>query len=173
MRFWTIQKPWPSGRNDSKEFFMIVSSALIWFFAGVVFLIAEMLLPAFILIFFTLGCWIAGIAVWLFEPDLTGQIVVFILSSFALLVTLRRYGLRTFKGRIIKGVDGSTPDAKIGKTALVTGAIRLGREGEIKMQGSFWRAVADKEISEGRSVVVVEKISEDGLTFKVKEIERT
>ncbi|WP_462325081.1 NfeD family protein [Desulfoplanes sp.] len=150
---------------------MIVSSALIWFFVGVVFLAAEMMMPAFILIFFTAGSWIAAVSAWLFTPDLTEQIVVFVLSSLILLVCLRKYGLRTFKGGAIKGVDGSSTDAKIGKTALVTGPLSPGRVGEIKMQGSFWRAVADTEIAEGRPVIIMEKMSEDGLTFKVKEID--
>jgi membrane protein implicated in regulation of membrane protease activity len=150
---------------------MIVSSALVWFFVGVVFLAAEMMMPAFILIFFTAGCWIAGISAWLFDLDLTSQLAVFIFSSLVLLISLRKYGLRTFKGRVAKEVEGLSADAKIGKTALVTESIHPGREGEIKMQGSFWRAVADTEIPEGRSVLVVEKTTEGGLTFRVKELE--
>ncbi len=150
---------------------MPVSPALIWFFVGVIFLVAEMMMPAFILIFFTAGSWVAGMYAWLFVPDLTEQIVVFLLSSLSLLACLRKYGLRTFKGRSIQGVEDSPSDAKVGKTALVTAAIYPGREGEIKMQGSFWRAVADTEIPESRPVIVVERVSEDGLTFKVKEID--
>jgi len=34
--------------------------------------------------------------------------------------------------------------------------------------GSFWRAAANEEIEEGRSVLIEKKGSEDGLTFKVK-----
>ena len=150
---------------------MPVSPALIWFFVGVIFLVAEMMMPAFILIFFTAGSWIAGMCAWLLTSDLTEQIVVFIISSLVLLVCLRKYGLQTFKGRSIKGMDGSPSDARVGKTALVTATIRPGHEGEVKMQGSFWRAVADTEIPEGTPVVVVEKMSEDGLTFKVREID--
>ncbi len=148
---------------------MSFSPALIWFFVGVIFLIAEMALPTFILIFFTFGSWIAGLCAWLVVPDLTHQIVIFILSSLLLVVSLRRYSLKTFKGRQVHGEDVSPSDTKVGKTALVTETIRPGRAGEIKMQGSFWRAMADTEIAEGCSVIVVGRYAEDGLTFLVQE----
>ena len=40
---------------------MSMSSPLIWFLIGVVFLVAELFLPGLILIFFTGGCWIVAI----------------------------------------------------------------------------------------------------------------
>jgi len=52
---------------------MILSSSLIWFLVGVAFLIAEIALSGFILIFFTAGCWIVALVTWLFEIELTGQ----------------------------------------------------------------------------------------------------
>jgi membrane protein implicated in regulation of membrane protease activity len=42
--------------------------------------------------------------------------------------------------------------------------------GEIKVMGSFWRAVAELEIEEGQSVLIESQESEDGLTFKVKPV---
>ena len=44
--------------------------------------------------------------------------------------------------------------------------------GEIKVGGSFWRAIADTDIEEGQSVVIESHDSEDGLIVKVKPIER-
>ncbi len=149
---------------------MDFSVPLLWFFVGVAFLIAEMMLPAFILIFFTAGSWIAGIFAWLVTVDLREQIVIFIISSLVLLLVLRKYSLRIFKGRTTQGIDDTPLHGMIGKTALVTSTIRPNQEGEIKMQGSFWRAVADTEIAEGRSVVVLSKTSQDSLTFKVQEV---
>ncbi len=147
---------------------MSISPALIWFFIGVVFLIAELMLPGFILIFFTAGCWITGLAVWLLDIDLMIQIVIFIATSLVLLFTLRKYGMKTFKGTTSDDVDTHHADAKIGKTAVVTKAIAPNKPGEIKVMGSFWIAVSDMEIEEGKSVLVESQESEDGLTFKVK-----
>jgi len=149
---------------------MSLSPALIWFLVGVAFLIAEMLIPGFILIFFTAGSWIVGLSILLFEIDLTTQVIVFIVSSLILLFTLRKYSIKTFKGDTPEKVDDTYAESKIGKTAIVTKTITPSIPGEIKVMGSFWRAVADSEIDEGQSVVIEKQDSEDGLTFKVKTI---
>jgi membrane protein implicated in regulation of membrane protease activity len=131
---------------------MILSSSLIWFLVGVAFLIAELAVPGFILIFFTAGCWIAALATWL------------------LLFVLRKYSLKIFKGKTRDGVDDHYTDSKIGKTAIVTKIITPNMPGEIKVMGSFWRAIAEMEIEEGQSVLIESQESEDGLTLKVKPV---
>ena len=147
---------------------MTPSPALIWFIIGVVFLIAELAVPGFILIFFTAGSWIAAIAAGFMHIKLTSQIIVFVVSSLILLIGLRKYGLRTFKGKASSNIDDDYSSSKIGKTAVVTKAVAPNVPGEIKVKGSFWRAVADMKIEEGQSVVIESQESEDGLTFKVK-----
>jgi len=147
---------------------MDISPALIWFLAGVVFLIAEFMIPGFILIFFTAGCWVAGLSTWLLGIDLTTQIIIFIVSSLVLLFVLRKYSLKTFQGNTLDNTDDGSTDSKIGKTAIVTKEITPGVPGEIKAMGSFWMAVADTAIVKGQSVVIEQQTSEDGLTFKVR-----
>jgi len=149
---------------------MSLSSSLIWFLAGVVFLIAELALPGFILIFFTAGCWIVAFVAWLFDIELTSQILIFILSSLTLLFTLRKYSLKIFKGKTRDTIDDHYMDSKIGKTAFVTKTITPNMPGEIKVVGSYWRAIAEVEIEEGQSVFIESQESEDGLTFKVKPV---
>ncbi len=149
---------------------MILSPSLIWFLVGVAFLIAEAIMPAFILIFFTAGCWIAAVVVWLFDIELTNQILIFLVASLILLFTLRKYSLKIFKGKTREDIDDHYTDSKIGKTAIVTKKIAPNVPGEIKVMGSFWRAIADEEIKEGTSVLIETKESEDGLTFKVKPV---
>lgn len=149
---------------------MILSQPLIWFFVGVAFLVVEMLLPGFILIFFTGGSWLVALLLLFLDISTTAQIAVFLVVSLILLFTLRKYSIKTFKGNTAEEVDDRYAESKIGKTATVTQAIAPGSTGEIKLMGSFWRAVADTEIEVGRSVVVEQKASEDGLTFKVKVI---
>lgn len=147
---------------------MSFSAALIWFLVGVIFLIFELFMPGFILIFFTAGSWIAGITAWLTGVELTGQIFIFIISSLFFLLTLRKYGLKTFKGATHGDVDDQYTESKIGKTGIVTKKIAHHVPGEIKIMGSFWRATAEVEIDEGQSILVESQDSEDGLTFKVK-----
>lgn len=149
---------------------MTLSTPLIWFLVGVAFLIAELALPGIILIFFTAGCWIVAIIVWLLDIELTTQIVIFISSSLILLFTLRKYCMKIFKGKTRDSIDDKYAESKIGKTAIVTKKIFSTVPGEIKVMGSFWRAIADEEIEEGKPVLIESQESEDGLTFKVKPI---
>jgi len=147
---------------------MILSSSLIWFLIGVVFLVSEILLSGFILIFFTAGCWIVALVTWLFEIELTSQIFIFVASSLTLLFTLRKYSLKIFTGKTRESIDDHYMDSKIGKTAIVTKTISPNLPGEIKFMGSFWRANAEEAIEEGQSVLIESQESEDGLTFRVK-----
>lgn len=149
---------------------MIISTPLIWFLVGVAFLIAELALPGFILIFFAAGCWIVAIISWLFTIDLTIQILIFMVSSLVLLFTLRKYSMNVFKGQTRDIIDDKYAESKIGKTAIVTKTIAPNLPGEIKVMGSYWRAIADVEIKEGSPVSIETQESEDGLTFKVKRI---
>jgi membrane protein implicated in regulation of membrane protease activity len=144
------------------------SPSLIWFLIGVVFLIAELLVPGFILIFFTAGSWIAALIILLINIELSIQILIFIVSSLILLFTLRKYSLKTFKGATRESIDDNYAASKIGKKAIVTKTITPTVPGEIKVIGSFWRAIADIEIKKGQSVLIESQESEDGLTFKVK-----
>ena len=149
---------------------MIFSPSLLWFLVGVAFLIAETIMPAFILIFFTAGCWITALVVWLFDIGLTNQILIFLVASLILLFTLRKYSLKIFRGKTPDDIDDHYTDSKIGKTAIVTKKIIPNLPGEIKVMGSFWRATADEEIEEGISVIIEKQESEDGLTFNVKPV---
>jgi len=149
---------------------MIISTQLTWFLVGVAFLIAELALPGFILIFFTAGCWIVAIVSWLVDIDLTVQIILFIVSSLTLLFTIRKYSMKVFSGKTRDSVDDKYIDAKIGKTAIVTKSIAPNFPGEIKLMGSYWRASADVEISEGKPVIIQGQETEDGLSFKVNPI---
>lgn len=144
------------------------SPSLIWFLMGVTFLIAELFVPGFILIFFTAGCWIAGLIVWLIDIELSIQILIFTVSSLILLFSLRKYSIKIFKGTTLDDLDDHYTDSKIGKTAIVTKTITPSMPGEIKFMGSFWRAISDINIEEGQSVLIVSQESEDRLTFRVK-----
>jgi membrane protein implicated in regulation of membrane protease activity len=150
--------------------FMSFSPQLIWFLVGVAFLVGEMALPGFILIFFTAGCWITAIVTWSMDISLTAQVVVFVINSLILLFAFRTYSIKTFKGTTRDDEDDHYMDSKIGKTAQVTKTISPKMPGEIKVMGSFWRAVAEEEIVEGSSVIIESQASEDGLSFRVKSL---
>jgi len=152
-----------------------MSAGLIWFLIGVGFLLLELALPGFVLIFFCFGSWVAALAAT-FWPALgwSWEIAVFLVFSLAFMVSLRKAALRTFKGRrqnapADEDLDEIGDDVR-GKTALVTKAITPQAAGEIKYRGSFWRAVPDGEVSlePGQTACIVKRASEDGLTLAVR-----
>ncbi|MBF0210541.1 MAG: NfeD family protein [Desulfamplus sp.] len=147
---------------------MEISTSLIWFFVGIIFVVAELILPGFIVIFFAGGSFVASIFSWLFDISLTGQTLIFLFSSLLLLFTLRKYSLKIFKGKVIDNIDDDYSNSKIGKRAVVTKRITPEIAGEIKFMGSFWRAVSDEIVEEGASVTIENQVSDNGLTFKVK-----
>jgi len=54
-----------------------ISLYLIWFLIGVGFLIGEMMVPGFILVFFAAGSWVVAISVFFLENlALTTQIII-------------------------------------------------------------------------------------------------
>ncbi len=148
---------------------MPISLYLIWFFIGIGFLIGEMMVPGFILIFFTAGSWVvAGTVFFLPELELTTQLIIFIISSLVLLFTLRRYGLNTFKGKSKTGVDEEF--SKVGQKAVVTEAIDKDGYGEIQLDGTFWRATADVQIEKDQRVVVAGQEANNSMVLIVKPI---
>lgn len=149
---------------------MPLSPQLIWFLAGAAFLVGELTMPGFILVFFTVGCWFTALVTWSTDVSLTSQVIVFVATSLISLFTLRKYSLKIFQGMSRDEDDDRYMDSKIGKTAVVTKAITPHVPGEIKMMGSFWRALAEEDIEEGSSVIIESQASEDGLSFKVKSL---
>ena len=148
-----------------------MSSWLIWFLVGVGFLAAEFFIPAFVLIFFTAGSWITAFGVFFFALSLPVQMGLFILSSLLLLVLLRRYSLKVFRGETGADDPDNYVDSKLGKTAQVTKALGPFQTGEVKVAGSFWRAVCDTAVEQGQWVKVVGQDENQGLTLRVKPIE--
>lgn len=146
---------------------MTITLYLIWFLIGVAFLVGEMMVPGFILVFFAAGSWIVALTVFfLADLALTTQVIIFMISSLILLFTLRGYGLNTFKGKSKEGVDDEF--SNVGQKALVSEAIPQDGYGEIQLAGTFWRATADVAIAKDQPVVVEGPEANNGLVLKVK-----
>ena len=147
----------------------LYSAHVLWFLAGVVFLLAELALPGFVLLFFALGAFAAALTAYA-SLGLNGQFLVFLAVSLAGLALLRRMFLRVFQGRThAEGAAGAgLDDSDAGKAAVVTRAIGPGAPGEIKFRGSFWRAEADAAIGEGENVVIIGQAKNDTGAYLVR-----
>lgn len=163
----------------------LYSAHVLWFLAGAVFLLAEMALPGFVLLFFAIGAFAAAFAAWA-GLTLSGQFLVFLAVSVAGVGLLRRMFLRIFQGRVQAqaddepgqntgpnagtdaGPNAGTDDNAAGKAALVTRAITPTVPGEIKFRGSFWRAEASVDIGEGENVVILGLTKHDSGAYSVR-----
>ncbi len=137
---------------------------LIWLTIGVLLLILEMLLPGFVLFFFGIGALITFLCSWLFQPSLTIQLAIFLVSSLVSLFTLRGFIKRTFLGGSTEGTEDHAI-ANGGEAVIVTETIDPPMEGRVKYSGTFWRAIAEEKIDEGEPATIV---AQDGLIMKVK-----
>ena len=149
-----------------------MSIYLIWFLIGVGFLIAEFVMPTFIMFFFALGAIIVSIVTACFDLSINSQIMLFALSSIISLVLLRNYMKNIFKGNESKGEDkyfDNTIDSNK-NIAIVSKTIKPNSFGEIKYKGTFYKAQSDSSIDEGKKVKIVSKGDEQSSFFKVEEI---
>ncbi len=149
-------------------------SALVWFIAGVVFFLAELAIPGFIIFFFGIGAWITAIAAFFGLTDLTMQMLIFVAVSLLSLIIFRRKGKNIFKGK--EKTFDSKDDSKleefiedvIGKKAKVISDIIPGEiTGKVEFRGTQWKAESGEEIKAG---AVVEITGRNNLTLKVKSV---
>ncbi|MBE3519128.1 MAG: NfeD family protein [Firmicutes bacterium] len=125
----------------------------VWIGVGIACVIAEIFTTGFFVFWFGIGAFLAAAASrWL---DLPGQIVLFVASSFVLVISSRRIfgGLSGRAGEVRTNVD-----ALIGTTGYVTEAISGDAlPGKVKVGGEIWTAVSEggMRIPEGAKVSVL------------------
>jgi inner membrane protein len=154
------------------EIFSQGFSALVWFIIGVVFFLAEMIVPGFIIFFFGIGAWVVAIAALFGLDNLTIQLIVFVVVSVLSLIFLREKSKSIFRGKekAFQSKDDDKLDEFIedirGKKATVISDITPGEiNGKVEFRGTQWKAEAEEVIKAG---VVVEIIGRDNITLKVK-----
>jgi membrane protein implicated in regulation of membrane protease activity len=146
--------------------------AVIWFVAGVVFFLAEMALPVFIIFFFGIGAWVVGIVALFGINDMTIQLVIFVVVSVLSLILFRNKSKTIFRGREKsfepkddKKLDEYIEDVRGKKAKVIVDIIPGEISGRVEFRGTQWKAESDVEIKTG---TVVEIIDRDNITLKVK-----
>lgn len=144
----------------------------VWFLLAVVFLIAELMAPGFIAIFFTLGCLAASFAAWLIGVNVQWQIGIFIVVAIGSLVLFRNMARKIFRGRQEGENEDDYTSERVGKSVVVTEPVAPHRPGKVKMDGSFWIAVSDQKMVEGDVGLVVGVDADNSLILQIKPIEK-
>lgn len=138
---------------------------LIWAILGLVFIVAEFVVPEFVIFFFGLGALLNSVLTALF-PGLAASIPIQVLTWLGLsavsLFSLRRYFSRWFRGRKFDEDDQAD---WIGRSAKVTEAIGPETPGRISLNGTTWVAESyDESFKEGDHVEIVRR---EGTRFLV------
>lgn len=127
-------------------------TALIWFIALVVFLMAEASTVALVSVWFAAGALVAMVASML-GAQLWLQAVLFVLVSGVLLAALRTIT----KKLLIPKLSRTNVDAVIGTAGIVTGSINNAlSQGQVKLGAMEWtaRSTSGEPIEAGTQIVV-------------------
>jgi membrane protein implicated in regulation of membrane protease activity len=146
-----------------------LNPVLVWFLIGLVLLIAETVLPGFVIIFFGLGAWVTTLLLLLGLIDSSNiQLLVFLVSSILSLILFRKKGRRIFEGKTSGKLapDQSLDDIK-GQKAVVIETIKPKTGGKVEFHGTVWEAESDVPIEKGTVVQIVDRFD---LTMKVKPV---
>jgi len=136
----------------------LLTTPVIWFLIGLVFLLLELVVPGLVIVFFGVGAWITALCSVFFNIDINIQILIFTVSSVITLALLRNY----LKKRFFKEdttLQGSLDEEFIGKTATVESVIQPGKQGKVSFKGTQWEAESDQRIEEGTRVQIIGKNS--------------
>lgn len=145
-----------------------MSAGVIWFLVGGAFFLSELFSPVFVLFFFGIGAWAAGLATF-FTSSLPVALLVFCVVSVATLLALRRGLVRVFTGRSRLAGDAPDESANLnkGKLGTISKPIHPPHAGEVSLGGSFWQAVCHVPVPMGITVRVIGHVVGDELILRV------
>lgn len=128
-----------------------------WAVAGIVLMLAELAIPAFVLIWFGLGALLVALPVALL-PDfgLTGQLALWLALSLLLIVLW----FRVFKPGVHKTTVGMSAPGVVGEIGLLVRAVAPFERGEVRFQkpllgADVWPCIADEALAAGDRVKVL------------------
>ena len=128
-----------------------------WAVAGIVLILAELAVPAFVLVWFGLGALLVALVVAVAPAiDLTAQLALWLVVSLALVVLW----FRVFKRNQHKTRIGMADADVIGEVGLLARDVAPFEKGEVRFQKPLlgtdtWPCIADEAIKAGERVKVL------------------
>ncbi len=131
---------------------------LFWFLLGLALMLAELVLPGFVILFFGIGAWVTAAAIALgLLPSFNGQLIVFLIASVGSLLLFRKKGRAIFVGRVAGTPDADLEDV-VGRKAVVVAEIRpQALDGKVEFNGTHWQAESDTTIAVGTTVEIARR----------------
>jgi hypothetical protein len=137
-----------------------------WAVGGIVLILSELAVPAFVLIWFGLGALVMA-AVLFVAPGV--EITLQLLNWLVISVVLTGYWFKIFKRDRHKTRVGMSATALVGEIGVLTHDVAPFARGEVRFQkplvgADVWPCIADEEIKAGERVKVLHL---DGSLLKV------
>ncbi|HOU02715.1 MAG TPA: NfeD family protein [Bacteroidales bacterium] len=129
---------------------------LFWFILGLVFFLAELVIPGFFIFFFGLGAWAAAITCLIWNPGINLQIIIFAVVSVLSLVGLRRMIQKKFFYSK-EDLSSAVEDEFTGREALALSDFGPDKAGKVEFKGTTWKAESNFKITTGQTVIIVNK----------------
>lgn len=143
---------------------------LIWFLIGIVVMLAELIVPGFVIIFFGLGCMGAAVAAGAVPDAYSFQFVAFLGVSLISLVTLRKMAMKIFVGRSEVPANDETGNVVVGARIKIDQDIEPGSEVRVRYRGTMWTAVSLDRMSAGAEAEIVGVDSVSRSCLKIKSV---
>ncbi len=134
---------------------------LTWLMISLGLIVVELLTVNLVCIWFAIGAFFAGLTTFITDSNVI-QIIVFLVVSVVALFLTRPL----VKKYLVKDIEKTNYDKVIGMVGIVTKDIGKLEYGEVKVDGKYWTAKADKKIKEGSKVEI---LSIEGVKLVVKE----
>jgi len=141
----------------------------IWIAAGILMILAELLIPGFVICFFGVAALLVALLCSFFSVPCSLQLLLFALLGVFLLLLCRKCFPQIFRGRTKTDSSDIDDDAVAGATAVVVETIAPPLPGKIDFRGSYWEATCDREVPAGSAVRILRR---ENLTLIVEAIEK-
>jgi len=146
-----------------------ISNELLWFLSGLILLLAEFVVPGFVIIFFGVGAWLVALLLWFgIDISFTNQLFIFLVSSILSLVVFRRFGKKFYQAKVKTDDEQKFDDIRGEKATVTSDIVPNGVGGKVEFNGTMWNAESDAAIQKGTVVEIVER---NNLMLKVKPIQ--
>ena len=129
---------------------------IVWLVVGLLLMLSEFLVPGLVVFFFGLGALLVALCCGLTEIGLNAQILVFVGSSLAFLILLRRFVAQVFTGvTTVSGEAGPDDLEVVGEHAVTLTEIAPVAGGKVEFHGTAWKACSERAIPAGTPVEIV------------------
>jgi len=128
-----------------------------WAVGGIALIVAELAVPAFVLIWFGLGALAVALAVAVLNLGMTAQLMLWLLVSLALVVGW----FKVFKPNMHKTRIGMSDANVVGEVGVLVHDVAPFAKGQVRFQkpilgSDVWECIADESIKSGERVKVLD-----------------